>query len=237
MRTTCSFLTLLLFFICHLSIAQQKYSTSKDSLSVKLHNDSVRIYRTAKILPFLALDQRNSYINKTAVSINGVQIGLILNEKHVFGLGGYTITGNTKHTRVVDDKKVPMNQTLNLKYLTAFYYFPIFDRKYWEFGLPVEIGAGSYTLSLVEEKTGKEIKGFPKKAGMALFGIGPSLTISPLPWLGFNIMGGYRGVSDKTLNLNGFYYSYGVAVNLRRIVQDLKYLKKRCIYKKEIKKL
>lgn len=186
-----------------------------------------------------AIDQRNSYINKTPVNINGFQIGLNLLEKHTLGLGFYSIIGSTKHTKSIGDKTEVLNRNLNLSYMTFFYYYPVVDRRYWEFGFPVEIGGGIYKIDITDQYNKSE-KGYPKSnAWMVVFGAGLSLTIKPVRWLGLNGMAGYRKVSDSNpnLNLNGFFYSYGVVLYVHQITMDYAFFKKKKAYKKAIKLL
>lgn len=218
------------------NLSAQNDRQKRDSLRKKLIEDSIYIYRIKKIRPILSIDQRNSYINKTPIKINGLQVVLIVKEKHDLGLGFYTITASTQHTKKIGNKNETLNRSLKLSYMTLFYYYPLIDKKYWEFGFPIETGLGQYSVN-VTDQDGNSIKGYPKpNAGMMVFGAGMDLTVKPIPWLGVNVMGGLRRVSDKNpdLNLNGPYYSYGVVVNLRRIIQDYRYYKKKKEYKKEL---
>jgi hypothetical protein len=221
-------------------VAAQSNQQQMDVLHAQFTKDSTKIYKTKKILPLLAIDQRTSFINQTKVSINGFQLGIALNEKHNFGLGFYRITDNTRHSRVVADKTNKYNQTLNLSYATLFYYYPFFDKRFLEVGVSAEVGGGYYNVDLTNATTGRSIKGYPKpNLGMGVGGAGLSITFKPLVWIGFNVMGGYRYVLDPNsiLNLNGAYFSWGVIMNTRRILQDFKYLRKKFILHKEIKKV
>jgi hypothetical protein len=221
-------------------VLAQSNQQQMNALYVQFSKDSTKIYKTKKILPLLAIDQRTSFINHTKVSINGFQLGVALNEKHNFGLGFYKITDNTRHSKIVSDQTIKYNLTVNLSYATLFYYYPFFDKRFLEVGVSGEIGAGYYNVDVTNATTGKSIKGYPKpNLGMGVGGAGLSITFKPLVWIGFNVMGGYRYILDpkSNLNLNGVYFSWGVIMNTRRILQDFKYLRKKFILHKEIKKL
>jgi hypothetical protein len=227
------------FFLACLAnpIFSQGVKKTADSLHTLLIKDSAHIYRFRKVLPMAAIDQRNSYINKTPVNINGFQIGVNLFEKHTLGLGFYSIIGSTHHTKTVSDKNEVLNRNLNLSYMTIFYYYPIVDRRYWEFGFPVEAGGGVYKIDVTDQNN-KSYKGYPKPdAGMFVFGTGLSLTIKPIRWLGLNGMAGFRKVSDSNpnLNLNGFFYCYGVVVYVHQITMDYKFYKKKKAYQQALK--
>jgi hypothetical protein len=221
-------------------VVAQNSQRQMDTLYAQFKKDSTKIYKIKKILPLLAIDQRTSYINQTKISINGLQLGVAVNEKHNFGLGFYRITDNTRHSRVVGDKTNKYNQTLNLSYATLFYYYPFFDKRFLEVGVSAEVGAGYYNVDVTNATTGKSIKGYPKpNLSMGVGGAGLSITFKPLVWIGFNVMGGYRYILDpnSNLNLNGAYFSWGVIMNTRRILQDFKYLKKKRTLHKEVKKI
>ena len=68
----------------------------KDSLTAKLKADSTHIFRFQKIRPYVNLDQRNSFIKDAPINVNGLQIGILIKDRHVIGLGGYGITSAGK---------------------------------------------------------------------------------------------------------------------------------------------
>src|ERR1043165_6359815 len=67
-----------------------------DSLHFSLMSDSTRIYRFQTIRPTLAIDNRNSFIRKNPVNLNGIQIGVIYKEEYQFGIGFYGLSANSK---------------------------------------------------------------------------------------------------------------------------------------------
>jgi hypothetical protein len=212
----------------------------KDSLTAQLKADSTHIYRSQKYRPFINLDQRNSFIRKQAININGLQLGVLINDRHVFGFGGYTITLNSKSqtlTRI--DKSGPVNPALNLNYGTFFYQYTIIDKRFWELDIQSELGFGTYYYKFYDANTNNLVLQ-SKPRGFLVGGIGPLLAFKPTKWLGIIGMVGYRFTSEKTANLNfsGFYYSYGAWFDVRQIIRDYKYfLVKKRKYKKQIAQL
>ena len=85
---------LLLFVFAGNSIAQNDSIKKRkvDSLTFKLKKDSLHTFRFKTIRPFANYDNRNSFIRDKPVNFKGIQLGVMLNERHVFGLGYYTIT-------------------------------------------------------------------------------------------------------------------------------------------------
>ncbi|MFI5140906.1 MAG: hypothetical protein ACHQII_01005 [Bacteroidia bacterium] len=211
----------------------------KDSLTAQLKADSTHIYRPQKYRPFINLDQRNSFIRNQAININGLQLGVLINDRHVFGLGGYIITSSSKaQVKTKTDKNISTNRTLNMDYGTFFYQYTLLDKRFWEIDIQAELGLGTYEFKYYDVNTNKLLA--DRKAGMLVGGIGPLLAFKPTKWLGIIGMVGYRFTSEKNtnLNFNGFYYSYGAWFDMRQIIRDYKYyLVKKRKYKKQLAQL
>ena len=166
-------------------------------------------------------------------------MGLTLYEKHTLGLGFYSIQSSKRNMRIIGDKKENLNQNLQLKYLTVFYHYPLIDKKYFDFGLPVEAGLGYFTIN-VTDSTGASIPGFPRpKAPMLIFGGGISLSVKPIRWAGIHFIAGYRVVKDNNtrLNFNGPFYAFGLQLYLHQIIQDSRYFIKKRNNKREMTEL
>ena len=211
----------------------------KDSLTTQLKADSTHIYRAQKYRPYINLDQRNSFIHKQSININGLQLGVLINDRHVFGFGGYVITSSSKsQVKTKTEKNVPVNSNLNMDYGTFFYQYTIIDKRFWELDIQSELGLGIYDYKFNDPNTNKLLA--ERKAGFLVGGIGPLLAFKPTKWLGIIGMIGYRFTSEKNanLNFNGFYYSYGAWFDVRQIIRDYKYyLVKKRKYKKQITQL
>ena len=203
-----------------------------DSLIAKLHADSSHIYRFRKVRPFFSLDNRNSFVKDAPVNVQGVQLGLILKERHTVGFGIYAIrTSARQKLTSKNEKNISANRTLSLNYLTIFYQYAFLDRRYFELDLPLELGLGSYNVRITDAVTNKTI--VDRKGGTVIVGGGIGCTVKPLKWFGISGSAGYRYDFDNNPNVNfsGFFYSYGVWIGLGRIYRDVRYFgikRKKC---------
>ena len=218
-----------LFFVATVC-AQDSLKLHKiDSLKRQLKNDSAHIFRFRKVRPYVSLDNRNSFIKSAPVNVQGLQLGIVWKERHTLGFGFYVIQASAKQTFVKKgdaNTTVDANRTLSLNYLTAFYQYSILDYRYFELELPLEFGLGGYEIKLVDPKAPL---GAPpiidKKGGTIIISGGVGITIKPFRWIGLTGSAGYRNAldHDKNVNFSGFYYQYGVWVDLGRTYRDVKY--------------
>jgi hypothetical protein len=210
-----------------------------DSLKQKLKADSVWTYRFKKFRPFFSLDNRKSFIRNSPVDFKGLQAGVIYKERHTVGLGIYRILQQTQRpVRTKDNTNRILSQRLTLNYLTLFYQYALIDKRYFEIDIPVEMGLGNATISMVDSLTQKELH--RDEIPIIPLGISLQLVIKPFKWVGMSTMGGYRYVNQKDdrLNFSGWYYSFGLWVDVRQIYRDIKFygfIKKK--YKREVAKL
>jgi hypothetical protein len=237
MRNLC----VLILLICvkwnsHAQISPNKEKL--DSLRIKLTADSTKIYRFQKIRPSLAVDNRNSFIRKNPVNLNGVQLGVVYKEQYQFGIGFYSLTENSKGKAVskTTDNKEIINQRLKMNYMTFYYQHVLIDKKHFELDLPLEIGIGGFTIERTDSATGKVLPSI--KSGIIPFGIGLMPIYKPWKWIGVSYLLGYRHAKTSRLNFSGAYYSFGVWIDLRQIIRDTRYyLIKKRKYRKSVKKL
>ena len=219
----------ILFFILCYSISHSQ--TQLDSLKLKFQKDSAHNFRFKKIRPCFSIDQRNSWIKNekglrnVPVTINGIQLGVILKEKHTLGFGFYSMNRTSqKPVKISDQNSKITYQELVLKYATVYYQYVIFDTRFFEMDLPLEVGVGNYIYTLKDETQTALLW---KEAGpLKITGGGVNIVLKPVRWIGVSGMAGYRIVAfnKKTnLNFNGFYYSYGVWIDLRQIYRDIKF--------------
>lgn len=209
-----------LSFLCA-QTKQQKTNT----LKTKLQKDSLYCYRFKKVRPFVSLDNRHSFIKDAPVNVNGLQVGIRLYDKHMVGLGLYGLQKNAKQKLYsTNENNVVAIRSLKLNYLTTFYQYVIIDKRFFQLDLPLEIGLGSYRLTLLDTLTKNPIA--PEtKGGIFIIAGGASITLKPVKWIGLTGTAGYRTALDGNPNLNfsGAFYSYGVWIDLRQIYRDIKY--------------
>ena len=116
-----SFLILLQFGLPAQNFSDKQIK-QRDSLTAKLKADSSRIFKFQKLRPYFNLDQRHSFIRNAPISVNGFQIGIILHERHVLGLGTYSVAATTNQkAKTKSDKNIDVVRTLDMKYETVFY--------------------------------------------------------------------------------------------------------------------
>ncbi|MBS1645719.1 MAG: hypothetical protein JST67_00120 [Bacteroidetes bacterium] len=206
-----------------------------DSLTKKLQTDSAYLYRYKKFRPYFKLDQRNSFIRSAPINVYGWQMGIQIAKRHIAGLGVYIITQKSKKNVDIKTNHIPTDRTLSLKYADAFYQYIIVHRKYVELHWQIEAGMGQYNILIVDEATNKTM--LNKTALFGIVGLGPSIIIKPLKWIGVTAMTGYRFTMEKStkINFNGLFYGYGVWINLGQIYRDVNFywIKKRK-YKKQV---
>ena len=222
------FFTLVVLYIGLQPVFSQRDSIRQarfDSLNAELKADSAHTFRFKKFRPYANLDNRSSFIHDKPVNVNGLQLGLIYNERHVFCLGFYTITEGSKKPRKISNDNAHANAqgALSLRYATLAYQFALLDKRFFEVDLPFELGLGSYNLKVQDLDTKTIYK--DKTAHMVPLGAGAQLVLKPVRWVGFSTMVGYRYVAqkDENLNFNGWYYSLGVWIDVRQIYRDIKY--------------
>ena len=127
-----------------------------DSLKAQLKADSTHIFRFQKFRPYFNLDQRNSFIRNAPINVNGLQLGILIKERHVVGLGGYLITASTQQkVKTKTDKNIDANRVLDMKYLTLFYQYVAIDRRYVELDLQAEFGRGGFDMRFYDVTSNK----------------------------------------------------------------------------------
>ncbi len=248
-------LILTVFLLPFCAHAQKLSKTERiDSLKQKFQKDSARIYRFQKFRLRVALDQRGSWIsntklNKTVpVSVNGLQIGVILFERHTIGIGFYEITRTAKKPKTVNDvNSPPKSGALDLRYNTLFYEFALFKKKYYEVDIPIEFGLGRYVYDVHQAG----LNTWHEQGPVIIYGLSAQLIIKPVRWIGLVGMGGYRYTTfspneirstnpnaekETQLDFRNFYYSYGVWIDLRQIIRDTRFYGfKRPKYRKNLR--
>lgn len=214
-------------------------STSRiDSLRLKFSKDSAWIYRPKKVFPLVAIDQRNSFLKtgkntNDPINIWGLKLGVTLYDRHNLGFGGYSIQASSK--RQLTKNKITVEQSLTFRYATLFYEYSFVQNRWWEIGVPLELGVGGYRLSNIILSDGQHL---PDRRGQVFpMGAGLDVYFIPYKWFALNAMGGYRYVINNTsrLDLSGWFYSFGGAVYFRQILQDTRYFIKKRKYKKAVK--
>ncbi len=182
-----------------------------------------------RFTPSLILDNRNSFIQASAVRIIGLNIGLTPRGKpYRLGLGGYTLrrsysqlytySGKGKNAKIKDT----FTPELNLMYFTANLAYTFFNRRLVELSAPVALGLGRshYTVTNKNDQLTTDSRGlfFPAEIGL-------SVLLKPTRWVGVSAGAGYR-VSLKAIDyredFDGWYYSYRLNLFVGAIWADVR---------------
>ncbi|MET4075241.1 hypothetical protein [Hymenobacter sp. UYCo722] len=177
----------------------------------------------------LSLDNRQSFVQASAVHIIGLNAGIVLpNRRWRVGLGAYTLSRsygdlyvyqirNGKRTKKIIDTLTPQ---LDLTYFTPNVSYVFFQRRWLEISLPVDFGLGRshYTETNQNNQVRTDTRGlfFPVEAGV-------NVLIKPFRWLGVSGSVGYRKSVfeiDYKEDFDGSYFSYRLNVFVGAIWRD-----------------
>ena len=177
----------------------------------------------------LSLDNRQSFVQSSAVRVIGLNAGVVLPGKRWrLGLGGYTLSRdyadlyvyqyrNGKRTKKILDTLTPQ---LSLTYLTPNVSYVVFQRPWLEVSVPLEVGLGRshYTETDQKGNTPTDSRGLfvPVQAGLAVL-------LKPTRWVGVSGSVGYRKSVlevDYKDDFDGMYFSYRVNVFVGAIWRD-----------------
>ncbi len=177
----------------------------------------------------IGLDNRQSFVQSSAVRIIGLNAGLVLpNRRWRIGLGAYTLrrnyadlyvyqVRNGKRTKKIVDTFTPQ---LDLTYFTPNASYVFLQRRWLEISLPVGFGLGRshYNETDGAGNTQNSTRGlfFPVEAGL-------NVLIKPFRWVGVSGSVGYRKsvfeVNYKE-DFDGMYFSYRVNIFVGAIWRD-----------------
>lgn len=189
----------------------------------RIHEDSLKIYKTKKISFDFQFDNRNSFIQNKAISIQGINIGLNFASGVRWGIGGYRVIRPFQTYKSVDAQKITTYKELDLYYITPNFQYTFIDKKWIQSSVNLEIGFGSIDYKIYNEGHTKERD---KKGFFLPSGAGVEVIIIPIRWIGLDGMIGYRKSLKSyeiSTDFDGMYYSYGLKVFLGVIFHDLKY--------------
>ncbi|MBX2907034.1 MAG: hypothetical protein KF744_13400 [Taibaiella sp.] len=184
-------------------------------------------------MPLLSFDQRYTFLetsinDNTPVNFRGIKLGATIMERHRTGIGVYNVLQQRLHLRWVNG--VNTNLNFDLRYITVFYEYYFVYTKRWDVGIPFEIGAGRYGAS--DTASARNGLVWP-------IGTGIDVHLKLHRWLALTTMGGYRvvGNNNSGVKLNNWFYSFGVAISTRHMLEDTRYFFKRKKCNREVRRL
>jgi len=183
----------------------------------------------------LVLDNRNSFVQASAVRIIGLNVGVVPRGKpYRLGLGAYTLrrsyaelytyAGKGRNRRLKDT----LTPALSLTYFTPNFSYTFFNRRFIELSIPVDVGLGRshYTITDENGRVTTDNRGLFVPAE-----IGVGVLLKPTRWVGISGAAGYR-VSLKEIDykedFNGWYYSYRLNLFVGNIWHDWRQYWQRC---------
>ncbi len=220
----------MVFFV--LAGRAQTSDSVRISLMNKLQADSAHIFRKTDFRLFARVENRNSTIGGRPVDLYGFMIGVNVHEKHVLATGFYFLGRESNLTRFIFD-----DFTIHLRRLNYynFSYQPILlQKRYYQINLPLEVGLGAYELTEYSPS-------LPPETIIGRFApasVGLQVILKPISWAGISILGGYRTIPlNKSLyNFDGFYYSYGIWIDMRHFYRRAKYTYAKKQYHRQLQK-
>ena len=178
----------------------------------------------------LSLDNRESFVQSSAVHIIGLNAGLVLpGRRWRLGLGAYTLSRdyadlyiyqykNGKRTK----KLLDTTPQLDLTYFTPNISYVFFQRPWLEVSVPLEVGLGGshYVETDARGTTFNDHRGLfvPVELGVAVL-------LKPTRWVGVSGSVGYRKSVlevDYQDDFDGMYFSYRLNVFVGNIWRDLR---------------
>ncbi len=218
--------------------AQKNLKVKKDSLRNQLSKDSTFIFRPTFAKPYLRVENQNSFISREQVNLLGFLVGATFVEKHTFALGYYFLdTREKKPISLITNSNGSTNNYVDLNYYLLVYQYVLFNKRYVQLNVPIGLGYGLYDVSVrdsLDQYIGSE------KGRILPFLTGVQLILKPVRWAGISGTGGYRFLSDKKntdLSFKGWYYSFGLWVDARQVIRNVKYYFKKKNYKEELRRL
>ena len=177
----------------------------------------------------LSLDNRQSFVQASAVHIIGLNAGIMLpNRRWRIGLGGYTLSRsyadlyvyqirNGRRTNKIISTLTPQ---LDLTYFTPNISYVFLQRRWLEVSLPFEFGLGRshYTVTNQYDQLQTDTRGlfFPVEFGV-------NVLLKPFRWVGVSGSVGYRKSVfeiDYKEDFDGLYFSYRLNVFVGNIWRD-----------------
>jgi hypothetical protein len=207
--------------------------TRLELLTMQLKADSEHIYRFRKARPYFNYHERHSLANPVTTNFYGPQVGVVLYERHIAGLGAYFSGKRTREPFETTDNSITVKKNIDVNFLSAFYQYIIVNRRFFELHVPLELGSGTY-YSAYRDSSNRIYK--TENEPLLLAGGSVLAILKPLRWIGLSGSVGYRTTSEKTFN--GYYYTLGVWIGFRPLQNDVRYhLMKKKAYKREVSRI
>jgi hypothetical protein len=233
-------LFILFFFFTVVCLAQEgkkqdeKTQNGKPKLTRKQFViDSTNIMRPRLARPQFRIDNRTIFFGPQRINITGIDAGALFKEKLRLTLGYYTLNNTTLKSvnKTIDGKKYEGNYRLNYGALNMEIIYK--NTRYFSLGMPLEFGLGQNRINYISTTDSSETGISRGSILIAYFGL--SGTFKPIRWFGLKISVGYRKTvfnQLRDIKFDGLYTSFGLAVDFREIIKDVRMYNLQRKYKK-----
>lgn len=211
-----------------------------EALREGLRADSAHIFRYTPWKAYLKVENRRTFVNKESISLIGGMAGGIYRERHIFCGGYYFLNpGEDYSVRVLEDQVFTRQFLRQMEYFNFSYQYILFNRRYFQVNLPLELGYGRFHLDVEDAQLVRirQIDG-----DIVPVGAGAQLILKPVRWAGFSFLGGYRYIREDQerqlkLNFKGWFYTIGVWVDARHLYRMGRYYQKKRRYRQNVRNL
>lgn len=154
-----------------------------------------------KIIPLLNFDTYNSFVADKQAKINGIKIGVELNNRFRFGLSGHKLDKATRlKPRILENDT--LHATLNFKYSTLFFEYVLIKNIRWDVSIPLSFGIGFGHVEIYSSALKKMT--YKQNVSTSIISIGTEFDYRIIPWfgvgggVGYNqLITSYEGLRDK----------------------------------------
>lgn len=221
-----------LFFLLIFALPALAQPEKKKYTRANFIKDSTEIMRIKLVKPQFRVDNRNIFFKGQVLTLNGIDAGVILNEKLRLTGGYYQLNDNLKHYQTEIDG-VQVDRHLKLNYGSLNTEFIYKNARFYSLGMPMEFGLGANTLTYRNSLNGDI---YESKSGfLILADFGLSGTFKPIRWIGIKGVVGYRkSVMNqvKDFHFDGLFTSVGLNLDIWECVKDVKMYKLKKKYKR-----
>ena len=189
-----------------------------DSLRLQLAADSNYIYRFRKVRPYVNYHERHSLFKEFATNFWGPQLGVVLYERHIVCGGIYFSGVQTRQPVTITDNNIKASRKINVNFYSLYYQYILVNKRFVQVELPVEFSHGNYSAEF-RDSSSKVYRTIDNPLWLA--GGGIIAILKPVRWIGLSGMYGYRYTSEELFD--GFYYTFGVWLNIRQVINDGRY--------------
>jgi hypothetical protein len=220
--------------ICLLTAAQPLLAqpTQKKYTRANFIKDSTEIMRVKLIKPQFRVDNRNIFFKGQVLTLNGIDAGVILNEKLRLTAGYYQLNDNlSAYKTEINGMQVDRHLKLNYGSLNTEFIYK--SARFYSLGMPMEFGFGSNKLTYqnaLDNYVYESESGFVILADFGLSG-----TFKPIRWIGIKGVVGYRKSvlnQVKDFHFDGVFTSVGLNLDIWEFVKDVKMYKLKKKYKR-----